>query len=134
MVLDITQDALAAASGLRQADIHNYESAKVYLTRKRARQLAEGLFPKAAIGDPLGALLQVYELWLATVAAFGAPGMKARARKLRADLASVGWRLPLQVATETAGARGEGTGDREETPSACFEALAPATPKRRARA
>lgn len=103
MVLDITQDALAVASGLRQADIHNYESAKVYLTRKRARQLAEGLFPKAAIGDPLGALLQVYALWVETVAAFGTPAMKRRAQKLREDLCSLGWILPLQEAGEAPG-------------------------------
>lgn len=101
MVLDITQDTLAAAAGLCQADVHNYESAKVFLTRARARQLAQGLFPKVSIGDPHGALLQVYALWLETVAACGDPAMKRRAQKLRADLAVLGWILPLQASGET---------------------------------
>ena len=103
MVRDVTQRDLAAACELSQADVHNYESAKVFLTRRRAKQLAQGLFPRLSIGDPHGALLHVYDLWLATVAAFGAPGMKARARKLREDLAALGWRLPLQAAGETPG-------------------------------
>lgn len=102
MVRELTQDALAVAAGLCQADVHNYESAKVFLTRQRARQLAQGLFPKFAIGDPHGAMLQVYALWVETVAAFGDAAMQRRAQKLRADLDVLGWRLPLQVLSDKA--------------------------------